>query len=451
MADGEVDKETLRLWQQDYAILIAGKFREVWEKAMKAGLSGQPVLDGFSFSMDMSTSGIQNWIRERGAEFVTLCTKEQKDAVSALLTKKMRDGHTVDELSRLIRPCIGLTEEQSKANVRYYDSIVANLKKEHPRMKPESIRKKALDAAQKYAERQHRQRAFTIARTESAFAYNRGADEGIRQAQSEGFLGAVRKRWCTSGDDVVCDICRSLEGTEIDMDASFNMKGRLLFPGQQMLPPAHPCCACAIEYIEVTGGTDVVPQMKVDITARDSLRTYTRKEIESIAEQTEKIVGKHVSRPSKWSGNIVIDNDHYPGKLWGCDIRTPNKTAPHMLLHEQLHARSISYYKGREYIYSQYQHIEEATVQYMAQEISMAEGLEIIGSLYDDMTNALREIRKRTLLFDTDYEFAKFLIEMPVSDRLDWIGAGIYDKMRMDPNATVGDYQEIALLFDMLF
>ena len=93
---------------------------------------------------------------------------------------------------------------------------------------------------------------MTIAQTESAFAYNRGADEGIRQAQTEGYLGIVKKRWSTSGDDGVCEICASLEGTEIDMDTEFDFKGKVLFRGHKLLPPAHPRCACAIEYIEDT-------------------------------------------------------------------------------------------------------------------------------------------------------------------------------------------------------
>lgn len=200
---------------------------------------------------ERNSPGVLDWISERGAEFVTRCTEEQKDAIAALLEKKMRESHTVDELARLIRPCIGLTEGDARANARYYDNIVATMRKEHPRMKIESIRRKALDAAQKYAEKQHRARAFTIAQTESAFAYNRGADEGIRQAQGEGYLGTMVKRWSTSGDDSVCDICNALEGTEVDMDADFDFKGKVLFAGQHMLPPAHPRCACAIEYIEV--------------------------------------------------------------------------------------------------------------------------------------------------------------------------------------------------------
>lgn len=223
----------------------------MWTKAIEAGAKGQPILDNLAFEFNTQTPGLLKWINERGAQLVTACTQEQKDAIAALLTKKMREQHTVDELSRFIRPCIGLTKGDAKAVAKLYDSIIENLKKEHPRMKPESMQKKALDAACKYAERKHRQRAMTIARTESAFAYNRGADAGVRQAQEQGYLGTVKKRWSTSGDDRVCSICQALEGMEIDMDKGFPFKGRMLFQGQDLLPPAHPNCGCAVEYIEV--------------------------------------------------------------------------------------------------------------------------------------------------------------------------------------------------------
>ena len=241
----------LEAWQQDYSVLVAERLQSMWTQAIAAGPTGQPILDGLAFEFNTQTPGVLDWISERGAEFVTRCTEEQKGAIAALLEKKMRESHTVDELARLVRPCIGLTEGDARANVRYYDSIVATMRKEHPKMKIESIRRKALDASQKYAERQHRARAFTIAQTESAFAYNRGADQGIRQAQSKGYLGTMVKRWSTSGDDSVCSICSALEGTEVSMDGVFEFKGKLLFVDQHMLPPAHPRCACAIEYIEV--------------------------------------------------------------------------------------------------------------------------------------------------------------------------------------------------------
>jgi hypothetical protein len=146
--------------------------------AARAGVYGQMILDKVPFEFNTQKPGILNWLNRHGAEYVTSCTEEQKKAVEALLTKKMVDGHTVDELSRMIRPYIGLTEGQAKANARFYDNIVETLRKEHPRMKEESVQRKAREAAMKYAERKHRYRAMTIAQTESAFAYNRGADEG---------------------------------------------------------------------------------------------------------------------------------------------------------------------------------------------------------------------------------------------------------------------------------
>ncbi|MCD8011638.1 MAG: phage head morphogenesis protein [Lachnospiraceae bacterium] len=251
VSEGALSQELIRAWQQDYTKLVPGKLVQVWQTAMQAGAAGQPLVSATSFSINMQTPGIMNWINSRGAEFVTSSMQTQKDAIRALLANKMIEQHTTDELARLIRPCIGLTEAQTKATMRLYDTVKATLKKEHPNMREKTAQKKALDAAQKYAEKKHRQRAFTIAQTELAYSYNQGADQGIRQAQDAGLIGTVRKRWSTSGDENVCDICAALDGVEIDLDDSFDFKGRVLFTGQKMLPPAHPRCACAVMYIEV--------------------------------------------------------------------------------------------------------------------------------------------------------------------------------------------------------
>lgn len=447
--DGTISNETIRLWQQDYSLLVANQLSQMWTSAFEAGAEKQLLLEDIDFKFDMQTPSITKWINERGAEFVTASIQEQKNAIAALLTKKMQDNHSVDELARMIRPCVGLTEGQAKANVKYYDSIVANLRKEHPRMKPESVRKKARDAAAKYAERQHRQRAMMIAQTESAFAYNRGADEGIRQAQSQNLLGIVKKRWSTSGDNAVCSVCSALEGVEIDMDADFDFKGKVLFLGHHMLPPAHPRCACAIQYIEVEPPI-IIPRMETSITQKNSLKEYSDTEIQSIAEQTESIASKYIDVSSKWSGNIIVDDEsERHGKMWNCDILTAHETAPHIILHEQIHARSISYYDEATYI--QYQNIEEATVQLMAQIISTMEGIEVIESQYDEIVDALKMIGRRIGFYNTDYEFAKVLIEMPVTERLEWISNNLYATMGLDKNATVEDYEEMSTLLNMLY
>lgn len=252
--DGAISESTLRDWMQDYSIMVSEKMYPVWQKAMVGGSHGQPIMDAFAeeFVFDLNTPPVMAWINERGAEFVTSVTTEQKNAIKAMLSQHVNGTYTVDELSRVIRPCIGLTESQAKANLRYYNTVKNKLLEQHPKMKPENARKKAREAAVKYAERQHRQRAFDIAQTEMAFAYNKGADEGIRQAQSQNLLGVMEKRWSTSGDSNVCSICRALDGTQIGMDAEFDFKGKVLFAGQKLTPPAHPRCACAVQYIEIS-------------------------------------------------------------------------------------------------------------------------------------------------------------------------------------------------------
>lgn len=454
---GALNEETYRLWSNDYSVLVTKRLKPVWEEAMRAGSMSQPVMQGLSFDFNMHTPGIMNWIKDRGAAFVTASSAEQRNAIQALLAKKMVEGHTVDELAKFIRPCIGLTKPQAEANRRYYENMVRTLKDKNPRMRQATAERRAREAAAKYAEKQHRQRALTIARTESAYAYNRGADEGIRQAQAHGLLGKMAKRWSTSGDEGVCDMCAALEGIEIGMDDSFGIKGKELFAGQHMLPPAHPNCACAIEYIEVEPLTDTdIPQadasaMQEDSNGEGSFREYTAEEIEAMAEEMDETVSRHISVPGKWSGKVVVEDNRGGagyGKMWNCDIKTGHMTAPHILLHEQIHARSVSYYDKN--TFPPYRNIEEAAVQFMAQEISRLERIEVIESGYDEMVDVLRKLRKRTEVYQSDYDFAKALIEIPMISRLDWLTELLYGKMRKDESSTLEDYMEVTNLLDIL-
>lgn len=251
--DGELDEKTADEWMQDYSLMVQGKLNSMWQNAIVAGSTSQPIIQALAdtdyiFSMEQ----VIGWIQERGAELVTQCTDTQKEAIKVFLEKTVRERHSVDELAKMIRPCIGLTKPQAKANLKYYENMVKTLREQHPRMKAESIQKKARAAATKYAERQHRQRADNIAQTEMAYAYNKGADESVRQAQEQKLIGEVVKRWSTSGDDMVCSLCSSLEGVEIGMDEEFSFKGIGTKVTTDLTPPAHPRCACAIEYIEVT-------------------------------------------------------------------------------------------------------------------------------------------------------------------------------------------------------
>ena len=161
--------------------------------------------------------------------------------------KAVREDLTPNELARVIRPCIGLTERQAQANLKYYNHIKEQMRKEHPRMKEETIVRRARDKALKYAEKQHRYRAETIAQTELAEAYNAGAHHGIKQAQEKGYIGNVRKVWVTARQDNVCKFCEAVEGVSKEMDEYFDV-GKC---GLKLIPPAHPRCRGVVKYVEV--------------------------------------------------------------------------------------------------------------------------------------------------------------------------------------------------------
>ena len=55
------------------------------------------------------------------------------------------------------------------------------------------------------------------------------------------------------------------------------------------------------------------------------------------------IADKHLDLENSWSGKVVVDdNSGIYGIQWNGDIITRHETAPHILLHEQLHARSVT-------------------------------------------------------------------------------------------------------------
>ena len=117
-------------------------------------------------------------------------------------------------------------------------------------MKPESIERKAREAASKYAERQQRYRAETIARSEIAQSYNHGADAFVREAVTVGNLPEMEKEWSTALDGHVCASCAALEGTKIGMDDEFKtVSGRRKITTS--IPPLHPRCKCAVKYVRV--------------------------------------------------------------------------------------------------------------------------------------------------------------------------------------------------------
>lgn len=251
----DVPEETINDWLHDYSKLVAERITPLWTASMIAGWKSNPLFEDMEidFEFRASEENVRRWLTKRAAELVTNCGEEQREALRYLIAESMNHQMAPAETARYLRATIGLTRQQAAANLNFYQTVKERLKADHPRMSSESIEKKARRAAAKYAEKQHRYRAETIARTEMATAYHQGNDEAVRQAQEQGLMPEVRKVWSTADDDKVCAVCRALEGMEADMDAEFSVKTGVKVKRTMAatLPPMHPRCACAVKYVEV--------------------------------------------------------------------------------------------------------------------------------------------------------------------------------------------------------
>lgn len=247
---GEADPESLfDIWFQDYSKALSEKMTPTWEKAFLEGWKNNSIFYGAEDVISLE-SWVRSWITDHTGELITNCCNEQVNAVRYLIAEAESLNMSSAETARYIRPTIGLTERQAAANLKYYNSIKEKLTTDHPRMKPESIEQKARAAASKYAGKQQRYRAETIARSEVAQAYNQGADAFVREAINAGNLPEMEKEWSTALDGCVCKSCEALEGVIIGMDDDFKTKsGRKEVTTS--IPPLHPRCKCAVKYVRV--------------------------------------------------------------------------------------------------------------------------------------------------------------------------------------------------------
>lgn len=258
LADKDVPEALVVAWTLDYSRLVEDKVIPLWKESVEAGIQSNPILEEILDEADFDAYKLaEDWMKKHGAEMVTNMADEQIETIRQILEESVYHKMSVEETARYLRPIIGLTEPQAQANIRYYNNFKTQLAAAHPRMKTESIERKAREAAEKYAVKQRRVRAETIAKTELITAYHKGNDLAVREGIRTGKLPKMKKVWSTSRDDKVCKACMALEGTEIDMDEEFKAKSRKRMIST-LIPPLHPRCACAVKYVESDQKHDIM-------------------------------------------------------------------------------------------------------------------------------------------------------------------------------------------------
>ncbi len=227
---GDVPRELMEQWQQDYSRLASAKIEPAYGLAMKKA-TGFITEKYPKFIFHHDWWGIEKWIAENSGNLAVELSFNQHQALKMVISRFVvsgNPGQTVDQLSRAIRPIIGLHSRYATATVNYYNTLIAN------GVRPS----RALRLQTNYAKRLHRYRAMMITRTELAKAYCAGAELGIQQAQETGFIGEIERIWDTSEDERVCPLCNERHGKPITKD---------------QIPPGHPGCRCATIYKEVEG------------------------------------------------------------------------------------------------------------------------------------------------------------------------------------------------------
>lgn len=253
-------------------------------------------------------------------------------------------------------------------------------------------------------------------------------------------------------DRGTCPICRGLR------EQVFFISERQ--PGVNF-PPIHPWCRCTFEivvddwdkwidsYVAKHGGESE----QAELISKRIMPTFEEeskqeKEILDIARKMDNIAGKHTSKISKWTGKVRVLNvnlDYTAAKDWSCDILAAPDIKSHQMLHEQLHARSISRYTPIVYIVNRA--FEEIPVEMYAREISIKEGIEIVYASAYDSVEYLYQINRIAKIRHSDYDFAKALFEVPVIQRKAWLEQQITDNIN-----NIGDFERaMKLLEDIKF
>ena len=212
-----------------------------------------------AFSFNAQSPEALKWARDESSKLVTNMKKDQLAMVRRVVGQSFGAGDTRAGTSKNLRAILSQVSPGTDAGklmartlgvnangltVRYEQALFNRATQLANTLTAQGIEgTKALEKIKKdtnkYAEKLRRQRARTIARTETMMAYNEGKQQAWNQAAYRGLINrqTARKVWVTGPFDV-CPICAPLNGQNQPINKPFSIK--------KMTPPAHPNCRCTM-------------------------------------------------------------------------------------------------------------------------------------------------------------------------------------------------------------
>jgi SPP1 gp7 family putative phage head morphogenesis protein len=223
----------------DHALpLLDTAAKQLLAKALTEG--GTVAAARFGAVFDLLNPEAIRWARERAGALIleirngTFTTLQRQ--VQQIVTRSQLGDLTARAAARQIRGLIGLDPRRAQALVNYTTQLYASTTGK-PLTEAAKVK---LDAkAERYGAKLLRQRADTIARTETLAAGNHGQLVAWQQAEAAGLLPPNRvKRWSVGFDERLCPKCRPWHGKVAALDQPFG--------NGLSCPPLHPSCRCCL-------------------------------------------------------------------------------------------------------------------------------------------------------------------------------------------------------------
>jgi len=197
-----------------------------------------------SFRFDGKNEKAQKVVKAVGAKLVTFVTNETMAAIRTVVVKAIREGIPPYDAAKSIvgvvsKPgattnempgMIGLNNPQILAAFNYKAGLI------DIGHNPDTVDR----LMAKYVSRKLRERSEMIARTETMYALNTGAQAGYIQAVKAGELPPnAMLEWITTPDERTCPKCLPMNGKTKPIGANTT------FSNGSVGPPLHPRCRCS--------------------------------------------------------------------------------------------------------------------------------------------------------------------------------------------------------------
>ena len=235
------------------------------------------------------------WVRNYLAAFAQTQTTLTEQTVRTIIDNALERRASPRVISGELQQLWSLSPQHAQAVENYRRGL----------LRQERSQRSIFELAGRYANRLQRSRAQAISKTEALTLFNLGRELKWQEAVRNGELPIdTVKMWVTAKDELVCKVCRPLDGETAELGRPF--EGEITI----MVPSVHPNCRCIIIPVRDTtslGTTIDVSSMKEMVfTAEEvSKRTiiipeYQRQDGTTVRRHT-RVIGERDAM-ERWKG-----------------------------------------------------------------------------------------------------------------------------------------------------